>query len=241
MIGLRSVLLQMVLLVPYLTALTGEVVTNLRKGDYSLILSETDDWVKFTEFQEKFSKRYEEMEDVEDRFHIFRTNMRSIIAHNLDITQNFTMAINQFSDLTPQEFKTIYVSGLKTDVGVDSKTEVGSYGCKTFSSTASGAPASIDWRTKGAVTSVKDQGQCGSCWSFSSTGAMEGAWAISSGKLIDLSEQELVDCATGISYGSHGCNGGQMEGAFKYMIERGQCSDSSYPYTSGETKSSGTT
>ena len=83
MIGLRSVLLQMVLLVPYLTALTGEVVTNLRKGDYSLILSETDDWVKFTEFQEKFSKRYEEMEDVEDRFHIFRTNMRSIIAHNL--------------------------------------------------------------------------------------------------------------------------------------------------------------
>ena len=70
---------------------------------------------------------------------------------------------------------------------------------------------------------------------------MEGAWAISSGKLIDLSEQELVDCATGISYGSHGCNGGQMEGAFKYMIERGQCSDSSYPYTSGETKSSGTT
>jgi C1A family cysteine protease len=163
------------------------------------------------------------MEEMETRFAIFRKNIINIIAHNSDANQNFTMGVNQFTDLTPDEFRMMYVSGLKA--------EVGSYGCKTFSSGASGAPSTIDWRTKGAVTSVKDQGQCGSCWSFSSTGAVEGAWAISKGQLTDFSEQELVDCATGISYGSHGCNGGQMEGAFKFVIENGQCTLSSYPYT----------
>jgi C1A family cysteine protease len=196
---------------------------SLRKRELTTFLNEGDEWKQFTNFQERFSKRYETLQELEARFQIFRTNLRNIIIHNLDHTQNFTMGINQFTDLTPQEFKDQYVGGLKT--------EVGSYGCKTFSSSASGAPSSIDWRTKGAVTSVKDQGQCGSCWTFSSTGAVEGAWAISTGKLVDLSEQELVDCATGISYGSHGCNGGQMEGAFKFIIENGQCSAASYPYT----------
>jgi C1A family cysteine protease len=196
---------------------------NLRKRELTTFLNEGDEWNQFTNFQDRFSKRYENMQEMETRFQIFRTNLRNIILHNLDYTQNFTMGINQFTDLTPQEFKDQYVGGLKS--------EVGSYGCKTFSSSASGAPSSIDWRQKGAVTSVKDQGQCGSCWTFSSTGAVEGAWAIAKGQLVDLSEQELVDCATGVSYGSHGCNGGEMQGAFKFIIENGQCSLSSYPYT----------
>jgi C1A family cysteine protease len=196
---------------------------SLRKRELNTFLTEGDEWKQFSNFQERFSKRYETFEEMETRFQIFRSNLRSIILHNLDHTQNFTMGINQFTDLTPQEFKDQYVGSLKA--------QVGSYGCKSFSSSASSAPSSIDWRQKGAVTSVKDQGQCGSCWTFSATGAVEGAWAISTGKLVDLSEQELVDCATGISYGSHGCNGGQMEGAFKFIIENGQCSLSSYPYT----------
>jgi C1A family cysteine protease len=180
-------------------------------------------WKEFGNFQERFSKRYSNIQELETRFAIFRKNFVGILSHNADLTQNFTMGVNQFTDLTPEEFRAQYVGGLKS--------EVGSYGCKSFSSSASGAPASIDWRTKGAVTSVKDQGQCGSCWTFSATGAVEGAWAISKNQLIDLSEQELVDCATGIAYGSHGCNGGQMEGAFKFIIENGQCALSSYPYT----------
>ena len=196
---------------------------KLRKRELTTFLNEGDEWKQFTNFQDRFSKRYENMQEMETRFQIFRTNLRNIILHNLDYTQNFTMGINQFTDLTPQEFKDQYVGGLKA--------EVGSYGCKTFSSSASGAPSSIDWRNKGAVTSVKDQGQCGSCWSFSSTGAVEGAWAIAKGQLVDLSEQELVDCATGLAYGSHGCNGGEMQGAFKFIIENGQCALSSYPYT----------
>ena len=197
--------------------------SNLRGRALTNFLTDGDEWKQFTNFQERFSKRYENIQELETRFQIFRTNLRNIILHNLDHTQNFTMGINQFTDLTAQEFKDQYVGGLKS--------EVGSYGCKSFSSSASGAPSSIDWRQKGAVTSVKDQGQCGSCWTFSATGAVEGAWAISSGKLVDLSEQELVDCATGLAYGSHGCSGGQMEGAFKFIIANGQCALSSYPYT----------
>ena len=215
----------------FLTVFGGDF--SLRGSDNSVtsFLNEGDEWKQFHDFQVRFSKIYGSVEELETRFQIFRTNLRSIILHNLDQTQNFTMGINQFTDLTPQEFKDQFVGGLRT--------EVGSYGCKTFSSSASGAPSSIDWRQKGAVTSVKDQGQCGSCWTFSATGAVEGAWAIAKSQLVDLSEQELVDCATGISYGSHGCNGGQMEGAFKFVIENGQCSLSAYPYTSGVTKTGG--
>ena len=194
------------------------------RGSIDLSNEESFHWKEFTNFQERFSKRYSNIQELETRFSIFRKNFIGILSHNADFTQNFTMGVNQFTDLTPEEFRAQYING-----GL--RTEVGSYGCTSFSSSASGAPASIDWRTKGAVTSVKDQGQCGSCWTFSSTGAVEGAWAISTGKLVDLSEQELVDCATGFSYGSHGCNGGQMEGAFKFIIENGQCALSSYPYT----------
>ncbi len=199
---------------------------NLRgsQSDHELtFMAESVEWDQFSNFRERFSKRYASLEELETRFSIFRENIHNIVLHNLDFTQNFTMGINQFTDLTAEEFKQMYVSGLKS--------EVGSYGCKSFSSSASSVPASVDWRNEQAVTSVKDQGQCGSCWTFSATGAIEGAWAISTGQLIDLSEQEMVDCATGIAYGSHGCNGGIMEGAFKFVIANGQCSLASYPYT----------
>ena len=189
------------------------------------------DWSLFKDFQQKFNKNYDSLKEFESRFSIFQTNLQYIISHNNDITQNFTIGVNKFTDLTPDEFRKQFIGSIHP---------VTSHGCKPFSSGASSSlPSSIDWRTKGAVSSVKDQGQCGSCWAFSSTGAVEGAWALHGSPLVDLSEQELVDCATGVSYGSNGCNGGQMDGAFKYVIEHGQCLLTDYPYVSGVSEKGG--
>jgi C1A family cysteine protease len=205
---------------------------NLRKRELTTFLNEGDEWNQFTNFQERFSKRYENIQEMETRFQIFRTNLRNIILHNLNYTQNFTMGINQFTDLTPQEFKEQYVNGRSENLG--------SFGCKVFSSGGSGLPSSVDWRQKGVVNPVRDQGQCGSCWAFATTANAESVWAISSGKLLDLSEEFLVDCASGAGYYNMGCNGGQPDSAFKYMINNGQCTEASYPYKAGVTKTAGT-
>jgi len=89
---------------------------------------------------------------------------------------------------------------------------------------------SVDWRERYKVSSVKNQGSCGSCWAFSSVGAVESAWAIKHNILYNLSEQELIDCSTQ----NNGCEGGSMDLAFQYIIENGLCSNLSYPYTAEE-------
>ena len=102
----------------------------------------------------------------------------------------------------------------------------------------SSLPDSVDWRTKSAVTEVKNQGQCGSCWAFSGTATVESAVAIKSGHLYDLSEQQAVSCA-GLKYGNLGCNGGMYNNLWKFLEVSGQCSEASYPYTSGTTQETG--
>lgn len=89
-------------------------------------------------------------------------------------------------------------------------------------------PAAVDWRNQGVVTPVKDQGQCGSCWTFSTTGATESAYAIATGQLVVLSEQNLLDCTTDL--GEMGCDGGLMDPGFQYIIAHGIDTEAAYPY-----------
>ena len=130
---------------------------------------------------------------------------------------------NQFSDWSHTEYKSIlgYVRG-EADVR----------NVKIFDESMNAD--SLNWVDAGAVTPVKDQGQCGSCWAFSSTGSLEGAHFVASGELLSFSEQQLVDCAT-IRYGNMGCNGGLQDNAYKYFEKTGADAmlESAYPYTSG--------
>ena len=175
-------------------------------------------WESFMEFTQRHGKIYRTVEEMQKRFSVYEDNIRYVSEINAN-QKNYTLGETRFADMTLDEFKTMQ--------GMEVKAST----CGTYDQQVSSVPQSIDWREKNAVTPVKDQGQCGSCWSFSATGAMEGAWAIAKGELVSLSEQELVDCSAGFHYGNHGCNGGLMDGAFQFAIDNGMCTEQEYSYT----------
>jgi cathepsin L len=156
------------------------------------------------------------------RFSVFKANMDFVDAHNKG-NHTYTVELNKFADLTSAEFKMIY-NGLRPELSRAKLVSL--YDLDAPSTYPSG---SLDWSKKGDVTPVKDQGQCGSCWAFSTTGSVETMVKLKTGVLTSLSEQQLVDCAG--SYGNSGCNGGLMDNAFKYVEAHGLCSEASYPYT----------
>lgn len=149
----------------------------------------------------------------------------------------YTLGHNAFSGMNSEEFAEHMHFGLNRDLIASA------VGLRGFSETLdlTALPTSVDWRSKNAVTSVKNQKQCGSCWSFSTTGALEGIYAIKRGNLVSFSEQQLVDCdyirAGGTSLG---CNGGDMKSAMEWIGKNnGLCTESAYPYVSGDTKTNG--
>jgi len=182
-------------------------------------VSEVEYQDAFTSWMTQFGKSYA-MEEIFYRFDVFRANMDFVLAHNAG-NNTYTVELNKFADLTSGEFKNIYL-GYRPDLRRAPRTlsdlQVGAY-----------PTGSLDWSTKGAVTGIKDQGQCGSCWAFSTTGSVEGTVFLMAGHLTSLSEQQLVDCAG--SYGNAGCNGGLMDNAFKYVEKNGLCTEAAYPYT----------
>jgi len=173
----------------------------------------------FVSWMNTFSKTYNH-EEFFHRYNTFKSWVDFVEAHNA-ANHTWQAGLNQFSDLTPAEFQAQYLTGLDVApsdlVVLPESLEVA-------------APANdIDWRDKGAVTPVKNQGQCGSCWAFSAIGIVEG-WSFNKeGTLHDLSEQQLVDCAG--SYGNQGCNGGWHDKAVDYLADGGSCLQTDYPYT----------
>jgi len=135
---------------------------------------------------------------------------------NANPEHTFVVGHNQFSTWTDEEYKAI--------LGYRAPTNVTDVEYKVLDTV--GIPSSIDWRTKGAVNPVKNQGQCGSCWAFSATCAIEGHNQIQNKRLISLSEQQLVDCTTNC----YGCNGGFQAYAMEYVQKKGQTLESDYVY-----------
>jgi len=160
------------------------------------------------------------------RMRVFAKTYAKIAQEN-ESQKSYTMALNKFSAMTEEEFVAKF-TGLRLPKKLVRNVEK-----KT---TVTARPDSIDWTTKGAVGAIKDQGQCGSCWAFSATASVEGAWQILNGGTVpNLSEQQMVDCSS--AQGNEGCNGGWMDQAFQYLVKAGgQDTTHDYPYTAKDGK-----
>ncbi|PNX86269.1 thiol protease SEN102-like protein [Trifolium pratense] len=166
----------------------------------------------------KYNITYQNAEEQKHRLEVFEENLKYINEANSDPTKTYQLGVNHLADMSAEDMRRLRsykrISAKKATTFYDNNVTID-------------IPHSVDWRVRGAVTKVKDQGQCGSCWAFSAVGAIEGAHKIKTGRLVSLSEQELVDCDTV----DQGCLGGYMERAFDYVIERGGISgEEEYPY-----------
>lgn len=173
----------------------------------------TASYLTFGEWATTYGRNY----SVEERAYretIYNQNLMKVMSHN-SASHSYWLTMNKFADMTTAEFSRYlgYYTNIRTTENLPIRQ--------------SALPASVDWRVKGAVTPVKNQGQCNSCWAFATVGTTESAWFLSNGTLISLSEQQLVDC----SQANSGCNGGATDLAFNYIVDNGVASESNYPYT----------
>lgn len=172
------------------------------------------------------SKEYESVVEKQLRFEVFKTNMQKIESINADQTLSWTAGPNKFTDMTWNEFKSAYLMSAGQNcsaTSVNGPEMIERLNLKEI-------PEHFDWRKFDAVSPVKDQGQCGSCWTFSTTGNLEAGARIHQRKALNISEQQLVDCAQ--DFNNHGCNGGLPSQAFEYVkYAPGIMQESDYPYT----------
>ncbi len=179
---------------------------------------------KFNEWKGKHAKKYESAEAEASALAAFASNEAIILEHNAQ-DLSYKLGHNKYSDMTWDEFKNTVMSDIFTNRSPNNMVREHI----TLEGTAA-PPADVDWVAKGAVTPVKDQARCGSCWAFSTTGSVEGAYQIAGNQLTSLSEEDLVQCDDN---GDHGCNGGLMDNAFEWIEKNGICTEADYPYTSG--------
>lgn len=178
-------------------------------------------WKHFQTLEGPTSSSYLTSDEHDKRYGIFKDNMEMAREFNKKGEYSFKLGVTAFADLTEDEFKA-YIQKAN---GYKPKSKLSR---ELFSAGDATAPATKDWVADGAVTPIKNQGQCGSCWSFSTTGSIEGQNFLKHNKLSSFSEQELVDCSKG---DNQGCEGGQMDAAFTWIETNGLCYESAYPYT----------
>ncbi|KAJ0446774.1 putative fruit bromelain [Helianthus annuus] len=187
----------------------------------SRLLSENSSYESHEQWMALYGRTYKDAAEKERRSKIFHDNVQYIQSFNNAMNKGYKLAVNEFADLTNEEFRT-------------ARNRFKAHECSPSTSAfryenVTAVPSSMDWRKKGAVTPVKDQGQCGCCWAFSAVAAMEGITQLKTGKLVSLSEQELVDCDT--SGVDQGCEGGLMDNAFDFIVNnKGLTTETNYPY-----------
>ncbi|XP_060809469.1 procathepsin L-like [Amyelois transitella] len=182
----------------------------------------------FEKFIVDFNRKYKDMEEKQMRFNIFKEKLQKINEGNKQHGHE-VFGINKFADLSDSEFKSIY-----SCYKVNEKEGSPCVPPKRYSHRRTEVPDSFDWREKGIVNAVKDQGQCGSCWAFSTVGNVESQYAKKYGadQLTSLSEQQLVDCDRNAT--DKGCRGGVMTAAVLYLMKAGLMTNADYPYKASD-------
>ncbi|KAF5282973.1 hypothetical protein FQA39_LY04844 [Lamprigera yunnana] len=179
---------------------------------------------QFSEFKNLFNKKYSSKEEEEKRLNIFSQNHVKILEFKKLSKLPFVVKVNEFCDLISSEFNKL-LNGLKI------KPYKGTPPLKTVTNAQETPIDEFDWRTKGIVTPIRNQGECASCYAFAATAAIESHNAIKTGKQITVSPQDLVDCSLSDPYENYGCDGGSLEPAYDFIKDHGVVSDKSYPYT----------
>ncbi|XP_057464628.1 senescence-specific cysteine protease SAG39-like [Actinidia eriantha] len=197
-----------------------EVLLASRPFDEEFMLMRHQQWVAH------HGRNYKDEEEKYTRFKIFKDNVECIEAFNAGVDRGYKLSVNQFADLTNEEFRASRNGYKRKEAKFEAKLQLST----SFRYTnVSVVPFIMDWRKRGAVTPVKDEGQCGCCWAFSAVAAMEGIIQLKNGKLISLSEQQLVDCDVGGE--DKGCEGGLMDNAFQFIKQNnGLTTETNYPF-----------
>ncbi|KAJ4754136.1 Cysteine protease [Rhynchospora pubera] len=183
----------------------------------------------FEKWMKDYNRTYDSPTEKLQRLQVFKDNFQFIESMKNQTGLTYTVGLNDFADLTNQEFLQRYTMNRPLEPSNESTP--------FMYANVTSIPSSIDWRTLGAVTPIKSQDSCGACWAFWAVASIEGINKIKTGNLISLSEQELVDCDTTC----YGCNGGLAYNAFQWVVQNGGITaEEDYPYTSGTTGTGGT-